>query len=197
MVRPHVTNPTDLPPGVIPAQSVPNEVTIPIDPKNWEIITDAMAQVVSPVGTAGASAIKGVDMAGKTGSAQTVSNALKAKMSASEKDKYKDNGWFVGVEPRRNPEIVVCALFEEGEHGSLAAHVVSSVIQAFVEKQRRHPTKMAKNAGPAEIGAVWTEPDADGDQQKLQGGHFFLDAAKRPLAALSTEYLVPSTGKMQ
>src|SRR6266436_6084745 len=105
LVRPHVTNPTDLPPGVFPAQSVQDEVTIPIDPKNWEIITDAMAQVVSPVGTAGASAIKGVDMAGKTGSAQTVSNALKAKMSASDKDKYKDNGWFVGLEPRRNPEI--------------------------------------------------------------------------------------------
>jgi hypothetical protein len=77
--------------------------------------------------------------------------------------------------------------------------VVSSVIQAFVEKQRRHPTKMAgaKNAGPAEIGAVWTEPDADGDEQKLHGGHFFVDAAKRPLAVASTEYLVPSTGKMQ
>jgi penicillin-binding protein 2 len=199
MVRPHVTNPTDLPPGIVPAQGIPENVTIPIDPKNWEIITDAMAQVVSPVGTAGASAIKGVDMAGKTGSAQTVSNALKAKMSASDKDKYKDNGWFVGVEPRRNPEIVVCALFEEGEHGSLAAHVVSDVIKAYVEKQRRHPTKMAraKNAGPAEIGAVWTEPDADGDEQRLQGGHFFVDMAKRPPAAVSTQYLVPSTQKMQ
>jgi len=193
MVRPHVTNPTDLPPGIIPAQSVPDEVTIPIDPKNWEIITDAMAQVVSPVGTAGASAIKGVDMAGKTGSAQTVSNMLKAKMSASDKAKYKDNGWFVGVEPRRNPEIVVCALFEEGEHGSLAAHVVSDVIKAYVEKQRRLPTKMAKSAGNAEIGAVWTEPDADGGEQKLQGGHFFLDVSKRPLTT-STQYLVPSTG---
>jgi penicillin-binding protein 2 len=187
MVRPHVTNPTDLPPGIIPAQSLQDEVTIPIDPKNWEIITDAMAQVVSPVGTAGASAIKGVDMAGKTGSAQTVSNALKAKMSASDKAKYKDNGWFVGVEPRRNPEIVVCALFEEGEHGSLAAHVVSKVIEAYVEKQRRQPAKMAatKNAGNAEIGAVWTEPDEDGGEQKLQGGHFFLDAAKRPLAVMT------------
>jgi penicillin-binding protein 2 len=185
MVRPHVTNPTDLPPGIIPAQSGPDNVTIPIDPKNWEIITDAMAQVVSPVGTAGASAIKGVDMAGKTGSAQTVSNALKAKMSASDKDKYKDNGWFVGVEPRRNPEIVVCALFEEGEHGSLAAHVVADVIKAYVEKQRRQPTKMAgtKSTRNTEIGAVWTEPDEDGGEQKLQGGHFFLDIAKRPLAA--------------
>jgi penicillin-binding protein 2 len=187
MVRPHVTNPTDLPPGVIPAQSLQDEVTIPIDPKNWEIITDAMAQVVSPVGTAGASAIKGVDMAGKTGSAQTVSNALKAKMSASDKAKYKDNGWFVGVEPRRNPEIVVCALFEEGEHGSLAAHVVSKVIEAYVEKQRRQPAKMAaaKGAANAEIGAVWTEPDEDGGEQKLQGGHFFLDTAKRPLAVMT------------
>jgi hypothetical protein len=25
-------------------------------------------------------------------------------------------------------------------------------------------------------------PDADGDEQKLQGGHFFLNVTKRPLA---------------
>ncbi len=184
LVRPHVTNPTDLPPGVIQASNVPDEVTIPIDPRNWEIITDAMAQVVSPVGTAAASAIKGIDMAGKTGSAQTVSNMLKSKMSASEKSKYKDNGWFVGVEPRRNPEIVVCALFEEGEHGSEAAHVAAKVIQAYVEKQRRLPTKMAKNNGKAEIGAVWTAPDTDGEEQRLQAGHFFVDMPKESIAAL-------------
>jgi penicillin-binding protein 2 len=197
MVRPHVTNPSDLPPGIVQAQSLQNEVTIPIDPRNWEIITDAMAQVVSPVGTAAASQIKGVDMAGKTGSAQTVSNTLKAKMSASDKLKHKDNGWFVGVEPRRNPDIVVCALFEEGEHGSETAHVVAKVIQAFVEKQRRQPTKMAKASAPAEIGAVWTSPDVDGDEQSLQGGHFFVDVGKRPLVAVSTQYLVPSAGKIQ
>jgi penicillin-binding protein 2 len=138
-----------------------------------------------------------VDMAGKTGSAQTVSNMLKAKMSASDKAKYKDNGWFVGVEPRRNPEIVVCALFEEGEHGSLAAHVVSDVIKAYVEKQRRIPTKMAKSTGNAEIGAVWTEPNPDGDEQRLQGGHFFVDVANKPLAVVSTQYLVPSAGNVQ
>jgi penicillin-binding protein 2 len=136
-------------------------------------------------------------MAGKTGSAQTISNALKAKLGAFGKANYKDNGWFVGVEPRRNPEIVVCALFEEGEHGSEAAHVAAKVIQAYVEKQRRQPTKMAKGTGNAEIGAVWTTPDADGDEQKLNGGHFFVDIVKRPLAAASTEYLIPGTGKMQ
>ena len=197
LVRPHVTNPTDLPPGVTPAQSAEPEKMVPIDPQNWEIITDAMAQVVSPVGTAAASQIKGVDMAGKTGSAQTISNALKAKLGAVGKANYKDNGWFVGVEPRRNPEIVVCALFEEGEHGSEAAHVAAKVIQAYVEKQRRQPSKMAKSGANAEIGAVWTEADSDGDGQKLQGGHFFMDIARKPLAAAGTRYLVPSAGGMQ
>ena len=150
MVRPHVTNPSDLPPGVVQASNVPDEVTVPLDPKNWEIVTDAMAQVVSPVGTAALSQIKGVDMAGKTGSAQTISNMLKAKMSASEKLLHKDNGWFVGVEPRRNPEIVVCGLYEEGEHGDKTARVVAQVIKAFVDKQRRNPPKMAESRNRAE-----------------------------------------------
>jgi len=185
MVRPHVTNPADLPPGMVQASDVPDEVTVPLDPKNWEIITDAMAEVVSPVGTAALSQIKDVDMAGKTGSAQTISNMLKAKMSASEKALHKDNGWFVGVEPRRNPEIVVCGLYEEGEHGDKTARVVAQVIKAFVEKKRRTPQKMAGNpqpGGKVEIGAVWTAPDSDGGKDRLQSGHFFLDTTEKPLA---------------
>jgi penicillin-binding protein 2 len=186
MVRPRVINPSDLPPGVVQASSVPDMAMVPLDPKNWEIVTDAMAQVVSPVGTAALSQIKGVDMAGKTGSAQTISNMLKAKMSAAEKAQHKDNGWFVGVEPRRNPEIVVCGLYEEGEHGDRTARVVAQVIKAFVEKkQRQAPPKMAgKSGGNVEIGAVWTEPNPDGGTDQLQGGHFFLEkAAKRPVLA--------------
>jgi penicillin-binding protein 2 len=205
MVRPHVTDPSGLPPGVVQASGVPDVTTVPIDPKNWEIITDAMAQVVSPVGTAALSQIKGVDMAGKTGSAQTISNMLKSKMSASEKAEHKDNGWFVGVEPRRNPEIVVCGLYEEGEHGDKTARVVAQVIKAFVDKQRRLPTKMAdqpEGARKVEVGALWTVPDPDGGPDKLHGGKFLLDVGNAPLAAAapgiaSTGYLVPSTGKNQ
>jgi hypothetical protein len=76
------------------------------------------------------------------------------------------------------------------------------VIKAFVDKQRRLPEKMAekpKSSGRVEIGAVWTLPDTDGggDSDKLQAGRFFLDVAKKPLAVASTEYLVPSSEKMQ
>jgi penicillin-binding protein 2 len=183
MVRPHVTNPKDLPPNVIPATNVPPEVTIPIDPKNWEVITDAMADVVNPGGTAALSHVQGVDFAGKTGSAQTVSNALKARMTASERSKYKDNGWFAGVEPRRNPEIVVCALLEEGEHGYLAARTAAQVIRAYAEeRQRQQPTKVADRNQKVEVGALWTSPDEDRNTDKLNGGRFYVDLSKKPLA---------------
>jgi penicillin-binding protein 2 len=179
--RPHVAFPEQLPPGnIVPIAQENGDVKIPIDPKNWETITDAMANVVSPIGTANSAHLQGIDFAGKTGSAQTISNALKAKI-ANGKSKFKDNGWFVGVEPRRNPEIVVCALLEEGEHGYLAARVASQVIKAYVEKQRRQPTKMAKSGGKAEIGAVWNAPDPDGDQETMHAGRFMVDVAKQHL----------------
>src|SRR5467141_253373 len=88
--RPHVIDPKELPPNIIPASSVSDEIRVPIDPKNWEIITDAMANVVNPGGTAALSHLQGIDFAGKTGSAQTISNALKAKMGAGGK-KFKED----------------------------------------------------------------------------------------------------------
>jgi penicillin-binding protein 2 len=181
--RPHVTNPTDLPPAMVTASSVPDEQRVEFDPAHWQVITDAMADVLAPGGTAAASRIQGVDMAGKTGSAQTVSNALKERYGAAGKSMFKDNGWFVGVEPRRNPEIVVCALFEEGEHGSLAARVAAQVIKAYVEKQRRTPSKVAQTGGPVEIGAVWNAPDEhDGQPDQLRAGKITMQ-----LSSVSTQ----------
>jgi penicillin-binding protein 2 len=171
--RPHVTNPSDLPPNVIPASNVPDEIKVPIDPKSWETITDAMADVVNPGGTAALSHLQGIDFAGKTGSAQTISNTLKAKLGALGKSKFKDNGWFAGVEPRRNPEIVVCALLEEGEHGYLAARTAAQVIKAYVEKQRRLPSKMASATKKVEIGVLWNA--LDGSDDELRAGRLVLN----------------------
>src|SRR5207248_9523811 len=140
--RPHVAFPDQLPANYRQIMDYNEENHVSIDPKNWETITNAMSQVLDPIGTAPSAHLEGIDFAGKTGSAQTISNLAKARL-ANGKTKFKDNGWFVGVEPRRNPEIVVCALLEEGEHGYLAARVASQVIKAYVEKQNRRPSKMA------------------------------------------------------
>jgi len=184
MVVPHVVNPTELPSGMVNVQQYTEVKSIPIDPNGWTTITDAMARVLLPEGTAPSAHIPGIDIAGKTGSAQIVSLALRAKHENNEE--FAQNGWFVGFTPRRNPEIVVCVLFQGGEHGKLAARLATQVIKAYVDKQQRQPTKMAEDKKPAEIGALWSAPDEHGHgSDSFQAGHYFVDVEKprAPLAA--------------
>jgi penicillin-binding protein 2 len=184
MVVPHVVNPTELPPGVIDVQRYTEVKTIPIDSTGYTTITDAMARVLLPEGTAPSAHIPGIDIAGKTGSAQIVSLALRAKHAND--DDFAQNGWFVGFTPRRNPEIIVCVLFEGGEHGKLAARLATQVIKAYVDKQNRQPTKMAKDGAKVDVGALWTAPDEDGKANNgLGAGHFVVEGSKKklPLAA--------------
>ena len=172
--RPHVAFPDQLPPYYRQIMDYNQESRVPIDPKNWEIITDAMANVPTPIGTANSAHLEGIDFAGKTGSAQTMSNALAQRLGHAHS--MKDNAWFVGVTPRRNPNIVVTVLFEGGEHGQFAARIAAQVIRAYVEKQRRIPTKVAGNAKPrrVEVAGVWNDPRGH-DPDDFQGGRFYVE----------------------
>jgi penicillin-binding protein 2 len=181
--RPHVAFPDNLPANYKQALAeYPEQVKLNLDSQNWEIITDAMANVLNPIGTAPSAHLQGIDFAGKTGSAQTISNTAKARI-AGNKAKFKDNGWFVGVTPRRNPEIVVTVLLEEGEHGYLAARVCSQVIKAYVEKQRKRAVKMAENQHSVEVGALWNTEHGDRNADGLQGGHFAVRTDSHPKPA--------------
>ncbi len=94
-----------------------------------------MYGVVNEGGTGGRARIPGLDVCGKTGTAQLASNEL-LKGSAAGRA-MKDNAWFVGFAPRQSPEIVVVALFEGGEHGNLAAPIVADVIKSYFDKRLR------------------------------------------------------------
>jgi penicillin-binding protein 2 len=199
MVVPHVINPSNLPPGFVEATNYTEVKNIPVDINGWNTITDAMSRVLLPEGTAPSAHIPDIDIAGKTGSAQIVSLAMRAKHQNNAD--FAQNGWFVGFTPRRNPDIIVCVLFEGGEHGKLAARLATQVIKAYVDKQRRQPTKMASAAGKVEVSSMWTDGDgSDGPDQatdkdtsndkdaghgdRLQAGRFVIDVAhkKAPLA---------------
>jgi len=187
MVVPHVINPTDLPSNYTETAHVTDVTSVPLDPSGWNYITDAMGRVLLPEGTAPRAHIEGIDIAGKTGSAQVVSleNRAKHKDDAD----LAQNGWFVGFTPRRNPDVIVCVLFQGGEHGRLAANVATQVIKAYVDKQRRTPQKMVekpKGNGTVDIGALWTEPGSEGEKERLQGGRFVVDLPKKPLATAIT-----------
>jgi penicillin-binding protein 2 len=189
MVVPHVVDPQELPSGYVETSHVTETKMVPIDPNGWTFITDAMSRVLLPEGTAPSAHIPGIDIAGKTGSAQVVSLATRAKFKNS--DDLAQNGWFVGFTPRRSPDIVVCVLFQGGEHGRLAARIATQVLKAYVDKQKRIPAKMAGNRvdGSEDMGALWTDPDAD----KVQGGRFDLNLPTRPIAlATAAPGLVPT-----
>ena len=107
---------------------------VPISPDTWQIVTDAMAQTTTGGGTAFASHLDGIDFAGKTGTAQVIGHDALARSGKSHKT--VPNSWFVGLAPRRNPDIVVAVLWENGDWGSNSAKLAARVIEAFVNKQR-------------------------------------------------------------
>ncbi|MDX1983717.1 MAG: penicillin-binding protein 2 [Bryobacteraceae bacterium] len=103
---------------------------------------DNVAQVVNGMygvvngGTASRARIPWISMAGKTGTAQLVSNEYAKARGTLRKDLW-DNAWFVGFAPKDNPEIVVAALYENGLHGDRAALIVRDVVQAYFVKKAR------------------------------------------------------------
>lgn len=97
---------------------------------NVDRILDGMVGVVN-VGTGGRARLPGIEVGGKTGSAQTSSDAY---MKAHHQD---TNAWFVGFAPRQDPQIVVVALYESGGHGQFAAQLVRDVMKAYFDKQAR------------------------------------------------------------
>jgi penicillin-binding protein 2 len=107
-----------------------------------------------------------------------VSHSFGAK-SVSKDVASRSNAWFVGVAPRRNPDVVVVVLWEHGGWGAGSAKLAAQVIQAYVDKQRRvehnvlqvateprpnmqpaeqEPAKKAIPAKPTEVGAIWSDP---------------------------------------
>ena len=103
-----------------------------------EKITDAMYGVVNEDGgTARNVRLPGIEVSGKSGTAQVIGYATRERMGKQKR--FEDNAWFVGYAPRRNPEIVVAVLVQEsGKHGGEAAGpVVRDVIKGYYDKKNK------------------------------------------------------------
>lgn len=123
--------------------------------ENIATIVSAMRGVVEEDGTGSTARIPGLEVCGKTGSAQRISNKL-AKANKALANELRDNAWFVGFAPCDHPEIVVVALWEAAEHGYLAAPIVRDVIKEYFDKKARQgqgkPQEIAWFRRPGPIG---------------------------------------------
>jgi penicillin-binding protein 2 len=120
-----------------------------------EQVTQGMYGVVNEAGGTGQSVkLQGIEFCGKSGTAQMMSYAAASRLGLG---KGKNDGWFVGFAPRRNPEIVVAAVVEDtSEHGgTTSGPVVRDIVKAYYDKKNKktqgqvtaenHPPQLQKN----------------------------------------------------
>jgi penicillin-binding protein 2 len=135
------------------------EQRVPLSEHTIDRITDGMYGVVNqPGGTGGQLKLAGIELSGKSGTAQVIGYGTRAKLSKQKK--FEDNAWFVGYAPRRNPEICVAVLVQEsGQHGGEAAGpVVRDIVKAYYDKKNRVPpgtvTADTRNTSPVNATVV-------------------------------------------
>ncbi len=124
-----------------------------LNPENVQQVIAGMYGVVNEGGTGRFAALPGIKVCGKTGTAQLISlQAQKGNVARN----LQDNAWFVGFAPAEAPEIVVVALFENGQHGDKAAWIVRDVMKAYFDKKarREHHDSVAQFFGPS----IFAEP---------------------------------------
>jgi len=138
-VTPHLLKAVDDGSGWKPIPAPAPQGHTDIDPEKLQVIKDGMWAVVNePHGTGGNARIDGHDVAGKTGTAQVISNQGKAAAGKTEKD-LRDNGWFVFFAPRDNPQIAGVVFLEHGVHGGNAAMIVHHILDVFFAKKDGKP----------------------------------------------------------
>jgi penicillin-binding protein 2 len=115
------------------------EDRIPFDPEVLTEIRNAMSDVVNGVGGTGHKCkLDGIEVCGKSGTAQVVGNKAANLESGEDEDKipykYRDNGWFIAFAPKDHPQIAVACIIEHGGHGgSSAAPVIHDVMKRYFE----------------------------------------------------------------
>jgi penicillin-binding protein 2 len=101
-----------------------------ISAKTLQEVRSGMRDVVmTDRGTGKAARVRGVEMAGKTGTAQAV--ALRGSNRRARAS--RDHAWFIAFAPVANPEIAIAVLVEHGGGGGgkLAAPIAKQVLERY------------------------------------------------------------------
>ena len=97
---------------------------VELSPAVWAFLRHALWGVVNDGGTGGGARIPGLDIAGKTGTAQMIAKS-KAALG-------QDHAWFAAFAPVREPEVVVVVLVERGgKGGQVAAPIARKILNAI------------------------------------------------------------------
>lgn len=134
-IRPHILKAVENEEGTVIRKSEVSEgKPLPISDKTLRIVRAGMVDAIeSPGGTAHGSQLHSVKMAGKTGTAQVISEEGKAKVKGINTG---DHAWFVVYAPVEDPRIAIGVIVEHGGFGaSAAAPIAKDVIAKYLEME--------------------------------------------------------------
>lgn len=128
-----------------PQAPVPARESIGFSPQNLALVREALWAVVNDGGTGNAAKVPGLDIAGKTGTAQVIRQetwTTNDQLAAED----RDHAWFASFAPVNDPKIVIVVFVEHGGGGSrAAAPIAKALYEKFFESDLAH------RAAPAAI----------------------------------------------
>ena len=114
IMKPYVVQKITAPDGSILKETSPSVWLSPVDEKLAQLVAGMMVSVVNE-GTGSAAALRGIQVAGKTGTAENPHGAPHA--------------WFIGFAPADDPQIAIAVIIENaGSGGGVAAPVARQVL---------------------------------------------------------------------
>jgi penicillin-binding protein 2 len=149
-VTPRVIKAIDEGDGVfkpVPPAAVADRVEF--KPETLSAVRDGLWMVVNAEGTGGRGRVPGRDVAGKTGTAQVISNQGRAAARGRTDRDLRDHGWYVFFAPKDNPEIAGVIFAEHAEHGYLGAPIARHVIETYFAKKEGRPLPQLPPPAPA------------------------------------------------
>lgn len=130
---------------------------VEVDQEHLALVKDALIGVVSePEGTAYKERFEGVDLAGKTGTAQ-VSHVTPRGVDPDKVWYFnRDHAWFAGYTPARSPEIAIAVIIEHGGGGGKnAVPVAMRVVRDWQKlKEKRLSARASAAARPTKRSAL-------------------------------------------
>jgi penicillin-binding protein 2 len=140
---------------------------IRVSEDTFKVVKEGMRRVANgDRGTAKHWKVPGVQMAGKTGTAQVMSfsaDQIYAKCE-SRPIHMRHHGWFVAFAPADKPEITIAALAEHSCHGSTgAAPIVRDIVQAYFQKYHPEIIEAALKKGPKKDAPPSVPEPAEGE----------------------------------
>jgi penicillin-binding protein 2 len=136
--QPHLVRAVDEGKGWVPYPPPQPKSNVKMKQSTIDAVHDGLWMVVNAAGTGGRARLEGRDVAGKTGTAQVISNQGKQRAGRTERD-LRDHGFFVFFAPAKHPEVAGVVFAEHSEHGSSAAPIAKHMIATYFAKKEGKP----------------------------------------------------------